>query len=90
MIEITTKEIPIEEELKNKIDFICEFCNVKATIINGTIRRIEKTNLNYIEPNRIIIKGRTFLAFNHDKKVYLGNLFKSLTFSELQDYIRKL
>ena len=90
MIEITTREIPIEDELKHKINFICEFCNVKPTIINGAIRKIEKTNLSYIEPNRIIIKGRTFLAFNHDKKVYVGNLFKSLTFSELQDYIRKL
>lgn len=90
MIEITTKEIPIEEELKHKINFICEFCNVKPTIINGAIRKIEKTNLSYIEPNRIIIKGRTFLAFNHDKKVYVGNLFKSLTFSQLQEYIRKI
>ena len=90
MIEITTREIPIEDELKHKINFICEFCNVKPTIINGAIRKIEKTNLSYIEPNRIIIKGRTFLAFNHDKKVYVGNLFKSLTFSQLQEYIRKL
>jgi len=90
MIEITTREIPIEDELKHKINFICEFCNVKPIIINGAIRKIEKTNLSYIEPNRIIIKGRTFLAFNHDKKVYVGNLFKSLTFSQLQEYIRKL
>lgn len=52
MIEITTKETPIEEELKRKIDFICEFCNVKATIINSTIRRIKK-NLNYIEKRLI-------------------------------------
>ena len=34
--------------------------NYKATptIINGNIRKIDKTNLTYIEPNRIIIKDK--------------------------------
>ena len=29
------------------------------TIINGNIRKIDRTNLSYIEPHRIIIKGIT-------------------------------
>lgn len=90
MIEITTKEVPMDEELSKKIEFICEFCNVKADITNGTIRKIEKTNLSYIEPNKIVIKGETFLAFNHSNKVYLKNLLNPLSFSELQEYIRKI
>jgi len=29
MISITTKELEIENDLKKKIEFICDFCNVK-------------------------------------------------------------
>lgn len=35
--------------LKQKLEFICEFCHIKPTIINGSIRKIDKANLNYIE-----------------------------------------
>ena len=35
MISITTKELEIENDLKRKIEFICDFCNTKPTIING-------------------------------------------------------
>ena len=55
MVNITKKELIIESELKNKIEFICSFCNTTPVIINGNIRKINKTNLNYIEPHRIII-----------------------------------
>ena len=34
MINITTKELEIEQELKRKIEFICDFCNTKPTIMN--------------------------------------------------------
>lgn len=90
MLNIITSEVPIDEELKTRIEFICDFCNIKPTIINGSIRRIEKTNINYIEPNKIIIKGTTFLAFNHNRDVYVENLQKRINISDLQDYIKSL
>ncbi len=71
MLKVITKEIPIDEELKTRIQFICDFCNTTPTFINGSIRKIQKTNINYIEPNKIIIKGTTFLAFNHGRDVYV-------------------
>lgn len=90
MLNIITKEVPIDEELQSKIQFICDFCNVKPTFINGSIRKIEKTNINYIEPNKIIIKSTTFLAFNHNKDVYVENLQKRINISDLQEYIKSL
>ena len=56
MVNIIKEEITIEESLKRKIEFICEFAKTTPTIINGNIRKIDKTNLTYIEPHRIIIK----------------------------------
>ena len=79
MVNITKKELIIESELKNKIEFICSFCNTTPIIINGNIRKINKTNLNYIEPHRIIIKGITFLAFNYSNEIFIENLNKSLS-----------
>ena len=50
----------------------------------------EKTNINYIEPNKIIVKSTTFLAFNHNKDVYVENLQKRINISDLQEYIKSL
>ena len=90
MLEVITKEIPIDEELKTRIQFICDFCNVEPIIINGSIRKVEKTNINYIEPNKIIIKGTTFLAFNHGRDIYVENLQKHINISDLQEFIKNL
>ena len=56
MINIVKKELEFDDKLKKKIEFICGFCNTTPTIINGNIRKIDRTNLSYIEPHRIIIK----------------------------------
>ncbi len=54
---VIKQEIDMEESLKRKLDIICGFCNTTPKIINGSIRKIDKTNLSYIEPHRIIIKN---------------------------------
>ena len=90
MLKVITKEIPIDEELKTRIQFICDFCNTTSTFINGSIRKVEKTNINYIEPNKIIIKGTTFLAFNHGRDIYVENLQKHINISDLQEFIKNL
>ncbi len=90
MISITTKELEIENYLKRKIEFICDFCNTKPTIINGSIRNIDKSNLSYVESHRIIIKGITFLAFNYSKTLYVGNLSNKLKLKDLETFIKEL
>ena len=47
MLKVITKEIPIDEELKTRIQFICDFCNVKPTFYNGSIRKVDKTTDEY-------------------------------------------
>ena len=82
MVNITKKELEIDNELKKKIEFICSFCNTTPTIINGNIRKINKTNLNYIEPHRIIIKGVTFLAFNYSNEIFVENLSQRINLAD--------
>ncbi len=90
MIKFTTQELEMESNLKQRIEFICEFCHVKPTIINGSVKRINNTNLNYLEPHKIIVNNVTFLAFNYSTDIYIGNLSKKIKLVELEDYIKKM
>lgn len=90
MVTIIKEEIEMEEALKNKINFICSFCKVAPLIKTGSIRRIDKTNLTYVEPHRIIIKNVTLLAFNYESNVYVENLSKSVPLKDLEKYINAL
>ena len=88
MINIIKEEIEIEESLESRLRVICDFCNTTPTIINGSIRRIDKTNLTYIEPHKIIINNNVFLAFNYSNEIYINNLSKKIKINELENYIK--
>ena len=62
----------------------------KYSIINGSIRKIDKTNLTYIEPHRIIINNTTFLAFNYSNVIFIENLSNKIKLSELEDYLKTI
>ena len=57
MIKFITQELEMESNLKQRIEFICEFCHTTPKIINGSIKRINNTNLNSLEPHKIIISN---------------------------------
>ncbi len=90
MINVIKKEIDMEESLKKRLEIVCDFCNTTPTIINGSIRKIDKTNLTYIEPHRIIINNVMFLAFNYSNEIYINNLSKKIKISELENYIKTM
>ena len=90
MINIIKQEIEIDETLKRRLEIICDFCNTTPEIINGSIRKVDKTNLSYIEPHRIIVKNNTFLVFNYSNEVYINNLSKKIKLSELENYIKTM
>ena len=83
MINIIKQEIPIDESLKKKLEFICDFCNTTPIFINGGIRRIDMTNLTYIEPHRIIINNTTFLVFNYSNEIFIENLSNKIKLSKI-------
>ena len=90
MVNIIKEDLDIEEALKKKLEFICSFCNTKFEIKKGSIRTIEKTNLSYVEPHRIIIKGITFLAFNYETNIYIENLSNKILIKDLEEYIKSV
>lgn len=88
-MKIIKYEIQFDKSLKQRLEFICEFAKVTPTFVNGSIRKLDKTNLTYIEPHRVIIKSITFLVFNYSNDVYISNLSKKIKLSELEEYLKK-
>ena len=89
-MQIIKEELQFEESLKQRLEFICEFSKVTPTFINGSIRKIDKTNISYIEPHRVIIKNITLLVFNYSNDVYINNLAKKIKLSELEEYLKNI
>ena len=88
MVEIIKKELAIDEALKTKIDFICNFTNTKPRYINGYLRAIDKTNLVYCEPHRAIINDITYLFFNNSNEIYVDNLSNAILIKDLEEHIK--
>ena len=89
-MKIIKEELQFEEGLKQRLEFICGFAKVTPTFINGSIRKIEHTNLSYIEPHRAIIKNTIFLVFNYSNDVYISNLSKKIKLSQLETYLKSI
>lgn len=88
MVNIIKEEIEIEESLEPRLRVIYDFCNTIPIIINGSIRRIDKTNLTYIEPHRIYIKSNLYLAFNYSSDIYVNNLGKKIKLYLIKEFER--
>ena len=71
LMKVIKKEIEIEEELKKRVEMICKFSNTTPTFENGSINRLENTNLAYLEPHKVYIKNTLFLIFNGTNDIYL-------------------
>lgn len=90
VMKIIKQEIQFEENLKQRLEFICEFSKVNPTFINGSIRKIEKTKFSYIEPHKVIVKNTTLLVFNYSNDVYISNLSKKIKLLELETYLKSI
>ncbi len=89
-MKIIKQELQFEKNLKKRLEFICEFANVTPTFINGSIRKLDKTNLSYIEPHRVLIKNITLLVFNYSNDVYISNLAKKIKLTDLENYLKNI
>ena len=87
-MKIIKEELRFDEDLKQRLEIICEFAKVKPIFENGSIRKIDKTNLTYIEPHKVFVNNLTLLVFNYSNDVYISNLSKKIKLSELEMYLK--
>ena len=88
MVNIIKQEINIDEYVQRKIDLICSFTSTTPKYFNGNLRQIERTNLIYYEPHRVIINDITYLFFNSNEEIYIENLNKKIHINELENHIK--
>ena len=69
MLTIETKELNISGELKKKVDMICKFAYVEYSFINGYIINLKNTNIAYVKPHILKVKGNDYLIFEDSEYV---------------------
>ena len=89
MIKIIKQEIKISHELKKKVEWACKLNSTKPIFINGSLLKLESTNIGYIEPHRVIINNKTYLLFNGHEFVYYRDLNTKIKLSDLKDFIKQ-
>ncbi len=87
-MQIIKEKLEIEDTLKKKVKNILMFLNIKAKLEQGSIINIPKTNIAYIEPHKLVIINITYLFFYECENVYINTLEESITFNELENYIK--
>lgn len=72
IFEIETKKLKISDELNRKIDMICRFACVKYEFIPGNIKSIKNTNIAYVKPHILKVKGNDYLILEEYDKFIIG------------------
>ena len=72
MFEIETKNLKISDELNRKIDMICRFACVKYEFIPGNIKSVKNTNIAYVKPHILKVKGNDYLILEEYAKFIIG------------------
>ena len=78
MMQIVKEKLEIDEALEKKINNLLKFNNIKAKLENGNIISLANTNIAYIKPHTLEIKGITYLFFNECDNVYINDLSRSI------------
>lgn len=90
MINEIRQEILLNPELRKKINWAIKYTSSKVNIINGTLMKLEDTNIAYIAQHKIIINNTTFLFSNGSDIFYINNLEKECKLIELDEYLTYL
>ena len=88
MFELKTKELRISKELKKKIEMICKFACVKYELINGDIISVNNTNLAFVKPHILRVKGNDYLLFEDSDIVFINGYNKKIKLFELENYLK--
>ena len=82
-MKIIKQEIQFEESLKQRLEFICEFSKVTPTFVNGSIRKLDKTNLSCLKFARnevkLVLRRRLDQWTVYARKLYI-KLFGDCTY----------
>ncbi len=88
MFKLETKKLTISESFKKKIDIICSFANVKYELTEGSIISVKDTNLGFVKPHVLKVKGNDYLLFEDAKTVFINGYKDKIKLTELEEYLK--
>lgn len=88
MFELETKKLEISEPLKRKVDLICRFASVKYEFISGDIKSVKNSNIAYVKPHILKIKGNDYLIFENYEYVFINGYKDKIRFCDLENYLK--
>lgn len=84
MFKEETKELKMSNEFRKKIEMICKFACVKYELVNGNIISIKNTNLAYVKPHVLKVKGNDYLLFEDSNMVFINGYKDKVMLIELE------
>ena len=88
MFELETKKLKVSKELEKKIELICRFASTKYEFIPGNIKSIKNTNIAYVRPHILKVKGNDYLIFEESDIVFINGYKEKIKLYELDKYIK--
>ena len=85
---IETKELKISNELKRKVEMICKFAYVEYSFINGSIISFKNTNIAYVKPHILKVKGNDYLILEECEEVFINGYNEKLRLKDLENYLK--
>ena len=70
--------------LERKLKFAC----VKYELVNGNIISIKNTNLAYVRPHILKVKGNDYLLFEDSNVVFINGYKDKVMLIELEKYLK--
>ncbi len=90
MYENITKTLQISKELNNKIGFICRFACVKYELIPGNIISVNNTNICYVRPHILKVKGNDYLIFENSDIVFKNGYKEKIRLIDLETELKSI
>ena len=88
MFDLETKELKVSKNLEKKIELICRFASTKYELIPRHIKSIKNTNIAYVRPHILKVKGNDYLIFEESDIVYINGYKDKIKLYELDKYIK--
>lgn len=88
MFELETKKLKISNELNRKINIICQLVCVKYKFIPGNIKSIKNTNIAYVKPHILKVKGNDYLTLEECEKVFINGYNEKIKLKDLENYLK--
>lgn len=88
MFEIENKNLKISDELNRKIDMICRFACVKYEFMSGNIKSVKNTNIAYVKPHILKVKGNDYLILEECEEVFINGYNKKIKLKDMPNIIK--